>query len=124
MEICASAVDAVDRKRTREAADAMYTSDESPEVRETRSSESDPRMAFVLGRHAVKGRARWRGPRMKGKWSAADGSPSEGVGAPISAWTADHWNCCPRKNAIMRRRVAHGRAVKKARGAGLNRFRP
>ena len=79
----------MDRMQTREAAGALDTSDDKPEVRGKRSSVNEPHVASVLQKEVVKGRRQSRDPRTKGKWNAASASPLEGVNATISARMAD-----------------------------------
>ena len=80
--------DAMARKRTRDADDAMDTLSDSPNVQGKRSRAHDPHLAIVVEKEAGGEHARRWDTRMKEKWRAWDASLPESSDAPISVWAA------------------------------------
>ena len=126
-------MDAVERKRNRNVADAMGASetpsgkryrptdgamgsmDDLPARQEKRCRLSDPHLTFVADTEKVKKHAEWWEPEMKARWDATYGPPVEGVDAAIPAWTAEERSRVSGQESTEEEGESHGRLASAAK---------
>ena len=77
-------MDAMDRKQARDAVDAIGTSEDTPEVRETPCRVEDLQLAVGVEKEVAEKRGQWWDPRMKGGCGTVDAAPLEGVGRSVN----------------------------------------